>query len=176
MNFWFIFSTHPLWMISNLTPLDWTTRLKARWLRLILSLKCSLNSGLLVPFTVFVLSLWASSCVHRQHCHCTKTPLHTHGCEGSKIKKTKLCKCYTEWVVKQTCVRKQTWPSHIELSWFYPIWLHIDRLFAEDINGNLQEIDKQGVAEEGGTWNGWISWWGAQYLFKENKYLIYWNT
>lgn len=59
---------YPLWMISNLMPLDWTTRLKLRLVRLMLSLNCSLNSGLLVFFTVLVLSLWASS----------YTPTHTH--------------------------------------------------------------------------------------------------
>lgn len=48
-------------MISNLMPFDWMTRLKLLWLRLIMSLNCSLNSGLLVFFTVLVLSLWASS-------------------------------------------------------------------------------------------------------------------
>lgn len=48
-------------MISNLMPFDWMTRLKLLWLRLILSLNCSLNSGLLLFFTVLVLSLWASS-------------------------------------------------------------------------------------------------------------------
>lgn len=52
---------YPLWTISNLMPLDWTTRLKPRWLRLMLSLNCSLNSGLLLFFTVPVLSLWGSS-------------------------------------------------------------------------------------------------------------------
>lgn len=52
---------YPLWMISNLMPLDWMTRLKPRWARLMLSLNCSLNSGLLVLFTVLVLSLCASS-------------------------------------------------------------------------------------------------------------------
>lgn len=40
------------------------TRLKALWPRLMLSLKVSLNSGLLVFFTVLVLSLWASSYTH----------------------------------------------------------------------------------------------------------------
>lgn len=59
---------YPLWMISNLTPLDWTTRLKPLWLRLMLSLNCSLNSGLLVFFTVLVLSLWASSYTHINEC------------------------------------------------------------------------------------------------------------
>lgn len=57
---------YPLWIISNLMPLDWTTRLKPRWLRLILSLNCSLNSGLLLFFTVLVLSLWASSYTHSE--------------------------------------------------------------------------------------------------------------
>lgn len=69
---------YPLWTISNLTPLDWTTRLKPRWLRLMLSLNCSLNSGLLVPFTVLVLSLWASSCTQTCRHECTSTHLHTN--------------------------------------------------------------------------------------------------
>lgn len=41
--------------------LDWTNRLKLLCIRLMLSLNCSLNSGLLVFFTVLVLSLCASS-------------------------------------------------------------------------------------------------------------------
>lgn len=48
---------YPLWTISNLIPLDCMTRLKALCPRLMLSLKFSLNSGLLVFFTVPVLSL-----------------------------------------------------------------------------------------------------------------------
>lgn len=72
------FFFYPLWTISNLKPLDWTTRLKPRWLRLMLSLNCSLNSGLLVPFTVLVLSLWASSCTQTCRQECTNAHLHTN--------------------------------------------------------------------------------------------------
>lgn len=169
MKIWFIFSTYPLWTISNLTPLDWTTRLKARWLRLMLSLNCSLNSGLLVPFTVLVLSLWASSCVDRHQCQHTKMPFHTHNQEGGKIFALVLCLTHTqwqrypEWVTNQLeskcvagdrnglkttlyCSRNNGDVVGVKMQniliyfgvvlFSTTFWLHVHRLFAEDITGS----------------------------------------
>lgn len=48
----------------------------------------------------------------------------------------------------------------------------IHRLFAEDITGSLWEVDNQEAAEETGTWYRWLGWWGAQYLWKGNIYIL----